>query len=102
MSNTRNAVVRNGSSECLLRDFLVRDGLDHVWPGNEHVRRVFDHDVEIRDRGTVNGAACTGTHDATDLRHHTARERVAKKNVRVPTETDNALLNTRAARVVQT
>src|SRR5215213_3978947 len=102
MSNTGNAVVSNRSSECLLRDFLVGDGLDHVWSGNEHVRRVFDHDIEIGDRRTVNGAARTRTHDATDLGHHTARERVAKKNVRIATETDDTLLDTRAARVVQT
>src|SRR5689334_6128120 len=78
------------------------DGLDHVRSGDEHVRRVFDHDVEISDRRTVNGAAGAWPHDATDLRHDTARQRIAKENVGVATETDDAFLNTRATRIVET
>src|SRR4029079_1196366 len=78
------------------------DCFDHVRSGDEHVRRVFNHDVEIRDRRTIDGPAGTRAHDATDLRHHTARERVAQKNVCITTETDATFLNARAARIVQT
>src|SRR5215203_152257 len=102
MRDTRNAVVSNSTTEGFLCDFLMRDGLDHVRSGNEHVGRVFDHDVEIGDRRTVNGAARARTHDATDLRYHTAGERIAQENVCITTETYDAFLNTRAARVIQT
>jgi MoxR-like ATPase len=53
--------------------------------------------VEIRDRRTVHGAAGAGAHDATKLRNDAASERVTKKDVGVPAETDNAFLNARAA-----
>ncbi len=102
MRDSRNTVVRNSTAEFFLRDFLMRHCLDHVRSGDEHVRRVFDHDVEVSDRGTVNGAARARSHDATDLRDHAARECVAQKDVSITTETNNAFLNTRAARIIQT
>src|ERR1041384_2493123 len=102
MGDARNAVVRDGSAEFFLRDFLVRHGLDHVRAGDEHVRRVFDHDVEVGDRRTIHGATRAWSHDATDLRHHSAGERVAQEDVGVTAETNHSFLNTRAARVVQT
>src|SRR5687768_1674174 len=80
----------------------MRHRLDHVWSSDEHVRRVFDHDVEIGDRRTVNSAAGTWAHDATDLRDDAARERVAQKNVRVAPETDDTFLNTRSPGIIQT
>src|SRR5688572_21688995 len=79
----------------------MRHGLDHVWSSDEHVRRVFDHDVEVRDRGTINSATSTRAHDATYLRHDSARECVAQKNIRIPTEADDPFLNTRATRIIQ-
>src|SRR5256886_12924633 len=79
----------------------MRDGLDYVRAGDEHVRRVFDHDVEVGDRRTVNGAARAWAHDATDLRHETAGQGVAQKDVGVAAETDDAFLYARAAGIVQ-
>ena len=45
------------AAELLLRDLLVRDRLDHVRPGHEHVARALDHDVEVGDRRRVDRAA---------------------------------------------
>src|SRR5215213_6433911 len=102
MRDARNTVMRNSAAKFFLSDFLMRHRLNHVRSGNEHVRRVFDHDVEVRDRRTVNGAAGTRPHDATDLRDHAARERVAQKNIRVTTKTNDTFLNARAAGIIQT
>src|SRR5678815_4515684 len=94
--------MSNSPTESFFRDFLMRDGLDHVRSGDEHVGRVFHHYVEIRDRRTVNSAASTRAHDATDLRHDAARERVAQKDVCVTAKTNHAFLDTRAAGIIQT
>src|SRR4051812_39576487 len=80
----------------------MRYGLDHVWSSDEHVRRVLHHDVEIRDRRTVNSAARAWSHDATDLRHDAARQSVAQKDIGVTAKTHDAFLNARAARIVET
>src|ERR1051325_6376088 len=94
--------MRHRAAQLFLRDFLMRHGLDYVRTGDEHVRRIFDHDVEVGNRGTVNRSPRTWAHDATDLRHHSARERVAQKDIGITTETDHTFLNARAARIIQT
>ena len=66
MRNSGNTVVCNRSTQRLFRHFLVRHGLDHVRSGNEHVRRVFNHDVEVSDGRTVDSAPRAWSHDATD------------------------------------
>jgi hypothetical protein len=79
----------------------MRHGLDHVGSGNEHVRRVLDHNVEVGDCRTVNRTAGAGSHDATNLRYHSARQGVAQENVGVASQTHHAFLNARAAGIVQ-
>ena len=61
----------------------------------------FDHHVEVGDGRTINRTTGARSHDAADLRNHTARERVAQKDIGVTTETDYTLLNARAARIVE-
>ena len=51
--------------------------------------------------GTVDCAARARTHDATDLRHDSAGQRVAQKNVGVTAQADHAFLNPRAAGIVE-
>ena len=63
-------VSLGGYAEIFLRDLLVRDGLDHVRPGQEHVARVLDHDGEVRDGRRVDGAARARPHDGGDLGNH--------------------------------
>src|SRR5713226_10121064 len=79
----------------------MRYGFDHVRASDEHVGRVFDHDVEVGDRRAVHRAARARAHDATDLRHHAAGQSVAQKNVGITAETDDAFLYARAAGIVQ-
>src|SRR6266436_6253722 len=75
---------------------------DYIRTGDEHVRCVLDHNIEVRDRRTINRTARTRSQDATDLRDHSAGERVTQKNIRVPAETNNAFLNTGPPRIIKT
>ncbi len=86
---------------CVHRDFLVRDGLHDVRARHEHVRRAPDHVHEISDRRRIDGPAGAGTQDRRDLRNDARRERVAEEHVGVPAEGDDALLDARAAGVVE-
>jgi hypothetical protein len=51
MRDAARRVVRHRAAELVLGHLLVRDGLDDVGTGHEHVARVLDHDVEVGDRG---------------------------------------------------
>ena len=84
-----------------LGDVFVRDGLDDVGAGDEHVAGVVDHEDEIGDGGRVDRAARARAHDGGDLRDHAAGERVAQEDVRVTGQRDDAFLNARAAGIVQ-
>ena len=93
--------VRRRAAEVLLGDLLVRDRLDDVGAGDEHVARALDHQDEVGDGGRVHGAPGARAHDAADLRDDAARERVAEEDVGVAGERLDALLDARAARVVE-
>src|SRR6185295_11601906 len=67
----------------------------------EHVGRVFDHYVKVGDGRTIDGAPCAWSHDATDLRHDAARQRVAQKDLGVTTEADDAFLNARSTGIIE-
>src|SRR6267142_1868365 len=101
MRDARFSIVRRRSAELFFGHIFVRYGLDHVRAGDEHVGRVLDHDIEVGDRRTVNGAARARAHDAADLRHDAAGQSVAQKNIRVPAEADYAFLYARATGIIQ-
>jgi hypothetical protein len=96
-----DAVVRRRAAQLLLRDLFVGHGADDFGAGDEHVRGVFDHHVEVRDGGAVDGPAGAGAHDATDLRHDARGQDVPQEDVRVPGQAPHALLYARAAGVVE-
>ena len=73
MRDAARRVVRHRAAEVFLRHVLVRDRLDHVGTGHEHVARVLHHDDEVGDRGRVHGAAGARPHDRGDLRHDARR-----------------------------
>ena len=89
------------AAQLLLGDFFVRDGLDDVGAGDEHVGRLRGHEDEIGDGRRIDGAAGAGSHDGADLRDHAAGERVAQKNIGIARERRHAFLNARAAGIVQ-
>ena len=101
MRDAARRVVRHRAAELFLRDLFVRDGLDHVGAGHEHVAGVLDHHGEVGDRRRVDRAARARSHDRRDLRHDARRQRVPEEDVGVAAERHDAFLDARAARVVQ-
>ena len=98
--NARLRRVRGRAAEILERHLLAGHGLHHVGAGDEHVRRALDHEDEVGDRRRVDRAAGAGAHHQRDLRHDAGRLHVPPEDLRVPGERDDALLDPRAARVV--
>ena len=94
-------VVRHRAAELLLRHVLVRDRLDDVRPGHEHVARALHHHREVGDGRRVDGAAGARPHDGRDLRDDARGERVAQEDVGVARQRHHAFLDPRAARVVE-
>ena len=83
VSDARSFVVRHSAAELVFRDFLVGDGLDHIWPGDEHVRSLVDHDDEISNRRRIDRAPGAGPHDGGNLWNDSAVQSVAQEDVGV-------------------
>eukprot|EP00754_Rhynchopus_humris_P018745 Rhum_TRINITY_DN14614_c11_g10::Rhum_TRINITY_DN14614_c11_g10_i1::g.104369::m.104369 len=94
-------LVRRRTAELLLRHVLVRHRLHDVGARHEHERVVLHHEREVRERRRVHGAARARAHDDGDLRHDAGRERVPQEDVGVAGEGRDALLDARAAGVVE-
>ena len=91
-----------GAPQVLHRHVFVGDGLNDVGPRHEHVRCATHHIREVGDRRRINGAAGAGAEHRRDLRNYTGSKRIAKEDLRVAAERDDAFLDTRATRVVET
>ena len=94
-------VVGHRATKLLLGHFFVRDGLDDVWTGDEHVRSVAGHKNKIGDGRRIDRAARARSHDRADLRNHSAGQRIAKKNFGVACQRFHAFLNPRPAGIIQ-
>ena len=92
--------MRHRAAELLGGDLLVRHGLHDVGAGDEHVGGVLDHEDEVGHRRRVDRAAGAGAHDQRDLRHDARGQHVALEDVGVAGERDDALVDARAAGVV--
>src|SRR5262249_53016940 len=93
-------VVRVRAAQVLEAHLLPCHGLDHVGPGDEHVRDALDHQGEVGDRGGVHRAARARPHDQADLRDDPGREHVPAEDLGEQAERDHALLDPGAAAVV--
>ncbi len=93
-------VVGHRAAERLEVDLLAGDRLDDVGAGDEHVRGLLHHEDEVGDRRRVDRAARARAHDQADLRDDARALDVAHEDVAVGAERDDALLDPRAARVV--
>ena len=101
MRDPAGGIVGHGAAQLLFRHFFVRHRLDHVGPGNEHVRSVFGHKNEIGDGGRIDCAAGARSEDGADLRNNAAGQRVAQKNLRITGQRHHSFLNARAAGIVE-
>ena len=93
-------VVRVRAAEVLEGHLLAGHRLDHVGAGDEHVRGALDHEGEVGDRGGVDRAARARPHDQRDLRDDAGGDHVAVEDLGEQAERDHALLDPRAAAVV--
>src|SRR6266446_2309638 len=101
MGYATGGVMGHRAAELLLGDFLMRNGLDDVRTGDEHVRSFACHENEIGDGRRIDGAASARPHNGADLRNDSTGKRVAKENIRVTSERSDAFLNARAAGIVE-
>jgi hypothetical protein len=89
------------AAQFLGRDDLVGHGLHHVRAGDEHVARVLHHEDEVGHRRRIDRAARARAHDDGNLRDDARGLRVAPEHLGIAAERGDALLDARAARVVQ-
>ena len=87
------------SSSCGHR--LVRHRLHHVGAGDEHVGAVLHHEDEVGHRRRIDRAAGAGPHDQRHLRHHARGQHVALEHLGIAGERGDALLDARAAAVIE-
>ena len=90
-----------GAAQLFEGDVLPGHGLDDLGAGDEHLRNLLDHDREVGDRRRIDRAAGTRPRDQRQLRNDAACLDVAPKDFRITAEADDALLNARAARIVE-
>ena len=93
--------VAHRPAELLERDVLAGHRLHDVGAGDEHVRRLADHEDEVGHRRRVDGAAGARAEDHRDLRHDARRQHVAVEDAAVAGERDDALLDAGAGAVVE-
>ena len=93
--------VRIGAAQFLFANLFVRHGLDHIRPGNEHVALLLHHKDKVRKGWRIASATCARAQDGGDLRNHARRNRILVENRSIAGQTGNALLDTRATRIVQ-
>ena len=80
---------------------LIRHGLYHVRAGDEHVGGILHHEDEVGHGGGIDRATRARPHDDRDLRHNARGHDVALEHLGIACKAGYALLNPRAAAVVQ-
>ena len=101
MPHAADSVMRHGTTQFVLRDVFVGDGLNHIRPRDEHVTGVRHHESEIGNGGGVNRPARARPHDGGNLRYHAAGQGVTQENIRVTGQRNHALLNAGTPGIIQ-
>ncbi len=100
MRHPAQRVVGAGAAELLQRDVLASDRAYDIGAGDEHLRRLVDHDHEVGEGRRIDVAAGRRPHDQRDLRDDPGCQHVAPEDLAVQPERDDALLNPGAAALV--
>ena len=95
-----NRRVGVGGGEHFKGRLLARGGLDDLRAADEEVGVLLRHYDEVHQRGAVRRSARAGAGDNRNLRHDARKVDVLPEDFSVAGEGFNALLNARAARVV--
>jgi len=98
--HARNFRVHASASQVFCAHFFTSHRLDDLRPGDEHVAGSLGHKHKIGERGGIDRASGTRTHDDGNLRDDTRRTGVPVKNLPVSRERIHAFLNTRPPRVI--
>ncbi len=88
-------------AERVHRDLFTGDGADDVRAGDEHLAGPFRHDHEVGDRGRVDRSAGARAEDQGDLGNDPREGDVPEEHLPVAAEAHDALLDARAAGVVE-
>ena len=93
--------MRNRTTQIFLSHNLIRHRLHDVRTSHEHIARVFHHEDEVGHCRRIDRTAGARPHDKAQLRHDAAGEHIALEHFGIAAERSHALLNARAAAVVQ-
>ena len=101
MRDTALGGVHGSAAQLLLVHHLTGYALHHGRPGEKHIRGVFYHQGKVREGGGIHRTAGAGTHDAADLRDHSAGEDIPFEDFPVAGQGIDAFLDAGAAGVVE-
>ncbi len=93
--------MHRGAAELFGGHDFIGHGLHHVGAGDEHVAGVLHHEDEVGHRRRIDVAAGARAHDDGDLRDHARRNDVAAEHIGIACERSDALLDARAAGVIE-
>ncbi len=91
----------DGAAQLLLGHGLVGHRLHDIGAGHEHVRAVLDHEDEVGHRRRIDRAAGARAHDQRDLRDDARGQHVALEHLGIAGERGDAVLDARAAGIVE-
>lgn len=92
--------MSHGAAEFFCRDFFRRDRFDDRRAGEEHVRRIFNHEYKVHQGRAINGTTGTGPHDDGQLRNDAGSRRIVHKDAAETGQGIDAFLNAGAAGIV--
>ena len=93
VSDAGNRVMSHGAAEFFCRDFFRRDRFDDRRAGEEHVRRIFNHEYKVHQGRAINGTTGTGPHDDGQLRNDAGSRRIVHKDAAETGQGIDAFLN---------
>ena len=99
MHHSRNVHLRLGTAKFFRGDGFTGDLLDHLRPGDKHPA-LLGLDNEIGKRRTVGRSSRAGSANQRDLRNRSRKHDIVVKDAAISGQAVDALLNARAARVV--
>ena len=101
MSHTALGGVHGSAAQLLLVHHLSRYALHYGRAGEEHIGGILDHQGEVREGGGIYRTAGAGTHNAADLRDHSAGKDVALEDFPVTGQGVDAFLDAGTARIIE-
>ncbi len=93
--------MHRGSAQLLLRHIFTGNGLHDRRACEEHVAGLPLHNNEVGEGRRINGTTGAGAEDDRNLRNNARSHNVPLENFGITGQSIDALLNTRAARVVK-